>query len=313
VPFERLLYVTPTTFLQLPLPRLTFLEIINEVNSAWTVHLLNSCTHLKTLVWRSNRVAGVIGGSKRSLASLQCLILHSISDLPLIVAPGITKLAIKDKDRWFTNQILTEILGTSASAPSIRELDLLDSPVTNLELSSIMDRCGNLVIFKLWSGGDIRTEAYKRLARRARVGYLNAPSDRLLEVQFSKHPPLNSSKARARECFQTLVSIGTLQGLTVRFDVDFYRLRVTTNLRTFDFKLDSADVRRLVADNELGSALIVVDHLTVSRDGGHNLFQFVLVLREKSVAERIRDNGLWVRNHFHDDVRMVYFRSLQNK
>ncbi|KAJ7844551.1 hypothetical protein B0H13DRAFT_2096393 [Mycena leptocephala] len=307
VPFERQLHVTPVNFLRPPLTHLTFLEIINEIDSSW-LHLLSSCTGLKTLVWRSKRLAVVNGGWKTPLESLESLVLYNVRDLPPIVAPGITRLAIKDKDTEFSDSLFTEIYGSSAAAPSMRELDLLESPVSNAELALIMERCRGLTIFRLSSGNETRTQAYERLALRARYGYLNAPGNRLMEVEFSTAPPSNNRKAKAREHFEALASIGTVRGLTVDFDIDFYRLTVRTNLQNLNCSIKSADVRRIVEDNGLGSALIVVQHSKINGER-YALFQLVLVLREKAIADRLFCNGLWVRNQFHRDVSMATFRS----
>jgi hypothetical protein len=129
-----------------------------------------------------------------------------------------------------------------------------------------------------------------------------------MEVQFSTGPPSNSRKAKAREHFETLASIGTVRGLTISFDIDFYRLKVTTKLQNLNCSIKSADVRRIVADNELGSALIVVQHSKIDGER-YALFQLVLVLREKAVADRLFRDGLWVRDQFHGDVSMAIFRS----
>ncbi|KAJ7914109.1 hypothetical protein B0H13DRAFT_1873324 [Mycena leptocephala] len=278
VPFERLLYLTAKNFLQPPLPRLLHLEITNEPTSFWA-HLLNSCTHLETLIWRSTRYPGVLGGSKPSITSLRSLILHNVGDLPPVAAPGITKLVVKDKDVNFTNDIFMDILGSAAAAPAIRELDLLDSPVSNFELASIMDRCKDVAIFRLSSRWETRTEAYVRLTSQALCGYLRAPANRLLEVQFSHYPPSNNRKARAREHFDRLLSVGVSRGLTVTFDVDFYRLKVFTSLKYFDYNRNSVNTRQLAADNDLESALIVVDpsmvnqgQRTVLQVGASNLY-----------------------------------------
>ncbi|KAJ7922103.1 hypothetical protein B0H13DRAFT_2317705 [Mycena leptocephala] len=310
VPFERVLDLTANNFLQLPLPQLLCLEITNEPTSFWP-HLLNACTHLNTLVWWSTCYPGVVGGPKRSMTSLRSLILHSVSDLPPVVAPEITRLVVKDRCTDFTNDILTEILGFAAAAPAIRDLDLLVSPVSNAELAIIMDRCKEVAFFRLSSGGETRTDAYVKLTSRALGGYLQAPHNRLLEVQFSHHPPSNNRKARARERFDRLVSVGVSRGLTVTFDIDFYRLKVITGIRYFNYNDNSVDTRRLTAENNLDSALIVVGHSMVN-GGRDTVLQLVLVLRDRFAAFRIRDNGLLIHGCMHYDVTMTIFTA-QNK
>jgi hypothetical protein len=174
---------------------------------------------------------------------LRSLILHNIVDLPPIVSPQPTKLVIKDKYRQFTNAVFTEILGFAAAAPAIRELDLLDSPVSNSELADIMERCEHLAIFRVSSGGETRTDAYTKLISRVLSGYLHAPATRLLGIEFSHHPPSNNRKARAREQFDRLVSVGMSRGLTISFDIEFYRLKVLTNPRHYNYHRNPVDMR----------------------------------------------------------------------
>jgi hypothetical protein len=236
--------------------------------------------------------------------------LHNVGDLPPVAAPEITKLVVKDRDVDFTNNIFTEILGSAAAAPAVRELDLLDSPVSNFELAKIMDRCKDVAIFRLSSGCETRTEAYVRLTSRALCGYLEAPANRLLEVQFSHYPPSNNRKARAREHFDRLLSVGASRGLTVTFDVNFYRLKVFTSLHYFNYNRSSVNTRQLMADNDLESALIV--NPTMVNQGQRTVVQLVFVLRHRSAAFRIRDNGLLISGCMHHDVTMTVFTAQNN-
>jgi hypothetical protein len=242
------------------------------------------------------------------MTSLRSLILHSVSDLPPVVAPEITRLIVKDRCTDFTNDILTEILGFAAAAPAIRDLDLLVSPVSNAELAIIMDQCKEVAFFRLSSGGETRTDAYVKLTSRALDGYIQAPENRLLEVQFSHHPPSNNRKARARERFDRLVSVGASCGLTITFNIDFYRLKVITNIRYFNHNVDT---RRLTVENNLNSALIVVRHSIVKK-GRDTVLQLVIVLRDRSAALRIRDNGLLIHGRINYDVTMTIFTTQNN-
>jgi hypothetical protein len=258
------------------------------------------------LEWRSSNHAGVAGGHHQSLTTLRSLILHNIVDLPPVVSPQLTKLVVKDKYRQFTNAVLTEILGFAAAAPAIRELDLLDSPVSNSELADIMERCEHLAIFRVSSAGETRTDVYTKLTSRALSGYLHAPATRLLEVQFSHHPPSNNRKVRAREQFDRLVSVGTSRGLTISFDVEFYRLKVLTKPRHHNHSRNSVDMRRIFADNALESALITFKQSLIFQ-GQNPMLELVFVLRDRSVASRIRSNGLTIHGDTHYTINMSSF------
>ncbi|KAJ7911726.1 hypothetical protein B0H13DRAFT_1875561 [Mycena leptocephala] len=294
VPSERFLYLTPGNFLQHPPPSSTELSRNHERG-----YLLLG---ISSAFLHTSEEIGVLGGSKRSVMSLQSLILHNIGDLPPVVAPEIAKLIVKDRDTDFMKDILTEILGSAMAAPVIQEVDLLDSPISNaLELASIMDRCQNV---RGGGRGQIRTDAY--VTSRALCRYLEAPANRVLEVQFSCHPPSNNRKAPARVRFGRLISIGTSRGLTITFDVEFYSLKVVTKVQYFNSLKNSENTRRLVAESNLGSALIVVNHSRVNQ-GGRTALQLVLVLQDRSVAFRIHNNGLSIHNHIHYDITMTIF------
>lgn len=152
---------------------------------------------------------------------------------------------------------------------------------------------------------------YTKLTSRALSGYLHAPATRLLEVQFSHHPPYNNRKARAREQFDRLVSVGTSRGLTISFDVEFYRLKVLTNSRHYNYNRNSVDMRRIVADNALESALITFKQSLVFL-GQRSMLELVFVLRDGSVASRIQSNGLTIHGDMHYNINMSIFTPLTN-
>ncbi|KAJ7868884.1 hypothetical protein B0H13DRAFT_2280891 [Mycena leptocephala] len=228
------------------------------------------------------------------MESLRSLVLYNITDLPDILTPHITKLAVKDPTRHFTSEIFANLIGLS-SGESIRELDLLISPITNVELNKILNRCTYLDTFRLSSGSEVRTAVYQRFEAIARRGYLSTPDNRILEIQFSHHPPQNYCYAQARASFDSLGQLGTHRSLTITFPRKIYRFKVLTNIRCFDCRKSSSDMKSLLKDNDLDSAILVVDHSPDS-------LAFVLVLRDEDVANRIFNTGIWILNSLHKDI-----------
>lgn len=54
-------------------------------------------------------------------------------------------------------------------------------------------------------------------------------------------------------------------------------------------------MKSLLKDNDLDSAILVVDHSPDS-------LAFVLVLRDEDVANRIFNTGIWILNSLHKDI-----------
>ncbi|KAJ7041669.1 hypothetical protein C8F04DRAFT_1177119 [Mycena alexandri] len=275
----------PLTF-----PHITRLSIDAQASEVWA-EVLRCCPALHYLDYGPKNVLSVSSTNRPSVPSLRQLRLHSVVHIPPIAAPGLMELVVLDHVLGLTWSILSDITGLQ-QAVQISILDLLNNPISNVDLGTVVERCPLLSIFRLHAGGysriggasERRTTAYNTLRDRVLDGYLRGVLT-LREVQFSGLPALNTKARDARNAYDALVK----RGESHRWSAVFPWCS-----GSFPSWIDSPQMDAFKQGNGFGESLLAAKaYETIGNtDPRSNHFPLVLSFSDRSVASRAVQCGV---------------------
>lgn len=253
VPFPTLLPTSLGQQFNLPI---THLDIDFQTSPTWA-KILQSCGALHCLIYRAHNNLQEATTALPAVPSLRELHIFRLHHLPPLTAPNLRELTIADPNTGFSSDHLIRILG-SRDAATLRSLDLLWNPISNLEIGSVLEECKSINILRLSSGRDseLRTEVYREMRNRVLAGYIRGGPTKMREVTFSSAPPSNSSAESARRAFASLARRGSeLKGESVRFHQIVFRVRVLGCYGYFPPHIDAQEMVTFKRNNRYEHSL----------------------------------------------------------
>ncbi|KAJ7776465.1 hypothetical protein B0H16DRAFT_1712839 [Mycena metata] len=283
--------VVPSTAVSAP--HLTSIELKDQPFAIWDAILRNSVV-LEILVWRTNQVAPPTADIIH-LPTLRRLILHNMEYFPAIDAQNLRELSVLDRNHEFNYDCFRGFVGGD-SAPTLRSLDLLETPTSDADLHAVFSHCPNLITFKVGGrSSEKRTELLRTLVKSVIKGYLRPSPHGMVEFTLSCAPSHTfAGDNAAADQYTHLLSLGFLVSSgTIRFHPRVWCIKFPGCSGSFHYD-NETHVKRLREENDLQQMVTAVDWDRHNNTPRPRRFTLVIVFSDDKMALRWRHRSVKV-------------------